>query len=63
MLEHGIETKLKLFAMLEVGMDAMRPRIAGGAHSCALESVLTHDFFHYCYRETRTAKMAGLKLF
>ena len=33
----------------------MRPRFAGGG--CAtLESVLTHDFFHYCYRETRAAE-------
>ena len=51
-LERGIETRLKLFAILEAALDA---------HLRASESVLTHDFFHY--RRTRTAKMAGLKLF
>ena len=32
-----------------------------GGGFAASESVLVHDFFHY--REARTAKMSGLKLF
>ena len=64
MFEHGVETKLKLLAILKVALDAMRPRFAGGALRLGKRADARHPFL---FREARMAKLVKvetlLKLF